>query len=80
MEKFPRRLKAIRVENGKKQHEIAVHLGLSDGGYQCYEQGRGYPDVPRLYELAEYFNTPRVSPASFARAAGSCPVSAIEVR
>ena len=56
MEKFPRRLKAIRVENGKKQHEIAVHLGLSDGGYQCYEQGRGSPDAPRLYALAEYFN------------------------
>ena len=56
MEKFPRRLKAIRVENGLKQHDMAVHLGLSDGGYQCYEQGRGYPDVPRLYQLAEYFN------------------------
>ena len=56
MEKFPRRLKAIRVENGKKQHEIAVYLGLSDSGYQCYEQGKGYPDVPRLYKLAEYFD------------------------
>lgn len=56
MEKFPRRLKAIRVENGNKQHEIAVYLGLSDSGYQCYEQGKGYPDVPRLYKLAEYFD------------------------
>lgn len=56
MEKFPRRLKAIRVETGKKQHEIAVYLGLSDSGYQCYEQGKGYPDVPRLYKLAEYFD------------------------
>lgn len=56
MEVFPRRLKAIRVENGLKQHEVAIYLGLSDGGYRCYEQGRGYPDVPRLYKLAEYFN------------------------
>ncbi len=56
MEKFPRRLKAIRVEFGLKQHEVAEHLGLSDGGYRCYEQGKGYPDVPRLYKLAEYFN------------------------
>lgn len=56
MEKFPRRLKAIRVENGSKQHEVAVYLGISDSGYQCYEQGKGYPDVPRLYKLAEYFD------------------------
>ena len=56
MVKFPRRLKAIRVENGKKQHEVAVYLGISDSGYQCYEQGKGYPDVPRLYKLAEYFD------------------------
>ena len=56
MEVFRRRLKAIRVENGLKQHEVAIYLGLCDGGYRCYEQGRGYPDVPRLYKLAEYFN------------------------
>ena len=56
MKEFPSRLKALRKEYGLKQHEIATDLGLSDGGYQCYEQGKGYPDVPRLYALAEYFN------------------------
>ena len=56
METCPRRSTPIRAEKGTQQHEIAVHLGLSDGGYRCYEQGRGYPDVPRLYALAEYFN------------------------
>ena len=55
MKEFPGRLKAIRKEFGLKQHEIAADLGLSPSGYQCYEQGKSYPDVPRLYELAEYF-------------------------
>ncbi len=56
MEIFPRRLKATRIEFGLKQHEVASDLGLSDAGYRLYEQGKGYPDVPRLYKLAEYFN------------------------
>ena len=56
MKEFPSRLKALRKEFGLKQHEVATDFGLSDGGYQCYEQGKGYPDVPRLYALAEYFN------------------------
>ena len=56
MKEFPSRLKALRKEFGLKQHEVATDFGLSDGGYQCYEQGKGYPDFPRLYQLAEYFN------------------------
>ena len=48
MKEFPSRLKAIRKEFGLKQHEIAADLGLSPSGYQCYEQGKSYPDVPRL--------------------------------
>jgi len=56
MENFSTRLKAVRKERKLKQHEVAVHLHLSDSGYQCYEQGKGFPDVPRLYELAEYLD------------------------
>lgn len=56
MRVFPERLKELRREFGLKQDEIAADLGLSPSGYRLYEQGRGYPDVPRLYELAEYFN------------------------
>jgi transcriptional regulator with XRE-family HTH domain len=52
---FPPRLKALRKEFGLNQTEMAHDLDLSPSGYQCYEQGRGYPDVPRLYQLAEYF-------------------------
>ncbi len=53
MENFSKRLKAVRKERKLKQHEVAVQLRLTDSGYQCYEQGKGFPDVPRLYELAE---------------------------
>ena len=56
MKEFPKRLKQLRKEFGLTQHAVAVDFDLTDGGYQCYEQGRGYPDVPRLYKLAEYFN------------------------
>ena len=56
MEEFPKRLKAIRKEFGLNQDEVAADLGLSAGGYRLYEQGKGYPAVPRLYALAEYFN------------------------
>jgi len=56
MRDFPKRLKQLRQEFGLKQDEIAADFGLSPSGYRCYEQGKGYPDVPRLYALAEYFN------------------------
>ena len=55
MKEFPVRLKALRKEFGLKQTEMASDMGLSERGYRVYEQGRGYPDVPRLYQLAEYF-------------------------
>ena len=56
MNKFSGRLKALRRERNIKQHDMALHLGLSDGGYQCYEQGRGFPDVAKLCALADYFD------------------------
>ena len=56
MKEFSIRLKALRKERKIKQHDMAVQLGLSDGGYQCYEQGRGFPDVPKLCLLADYFD------------------------
>lgn len=56
MNEFPTRLKTLRKERKIKQHDMAVQLGLSDGGYRCYEQGRGFPDVPKLCLLADYFD------------------------
>lgn len=56
MELFPLRLKALRKERGIKQKELAEYLGISIRGYQCYEYGKGFPDVPGLIALADYFN------------------------
>ncbi len=56
MNTFAVRLKELRRERKMKQHDMALYLGLSDGGYQCYEQGRGFPDVPKLCALADYFD------------------------
>ena len=56
MEKFSKRLKMLRIERDLKQHDMALYLKLSDGGYRCYEQGRGFPDVPKLCALADFFD------------------------
>ena len=56
MREFPVRLKELRKEFGLTQDKIAADLGLTPSGYRCYEQGKGFPDVPRLYKLAEYFD------------------------
>ena len=53
---FSVRLKALRRERDLKQHDMALYLNLSDAGYRCYEQGRGFPDVPKLCALADYFD------------------------
>jgi len=53
---FSIRLKTLRIEKRLKQHDMAAFLGLSDGGYRYYEQGRGFPDVPKLCQLADFFD------------------------
>lgn len=56
MELFSLRLKALRKERSIKQKELAEYLGISIRGYQCYEYGKGFPDVPGLLALADYFD------------------------
>ncbi|GAA6393455.1 hypothetical protein I4100191B2_09370 [Clostridiales bacterium] len=56
METFSVRLKLLRKEYKVKQAELAEYLNISVRGYQCYEYGKGYPDVPGLVALADYFN------------------------
>ena len=53
---FAVRLKELRKENKIKQKELAEYLNMSVRGYQCYEYGRCYPDVPGLMALAERFD------------------------
>ena len=58
MKEFPSRLKALRKEFGLKQHEVATDFGLSDGGYQCYEQGTREPPLDMLVKLADVLEVP----------------------
>ena len=55
MTKFSERLKELRQERGLKQREMAEICGIKLRGYQCYEYGTGYPEVPGLVFLADYF-------------------------
>ena len=35
---------------------MASRFGLSDSGYQSYEQGKCYPEVSKLLLLADFFD------------------------
>ena len=56
MEKFSERVRELRKERGLKQAEIADICGVKVRSYQRYEHGDGYPEVPGLVFLADYFN------------------------
>lgn len=56
MENFSQRLKALRREKKLKQREMADICGIKLRGYQQYEYDEGYPTVPGLVFLADYFN------------------------
>ena len=55
MASFSERIKELRTERGLKQREMAELCGLKLRGYQCYEYNAGYPEVPGLVFLADYF-------------------------
>lgn len=56
MENFSQRLKALRREKKLKQREMADICGIKLRGYQQYEYDEGYPTVPGLIFLADYFD------------------------
>ena len=53
MNTFCSRLKSLRTSKRKYQKDMALFLGIS---LQLYESGDGYPSVPGLISLANYFN------------------------
>ena len=55
MATFAERIKELRKEKRLTQQELAALFHLSLRGYQCYEYGAGYPEVPGLVALADYF-------------------------
>lgn len=50
------RLKKLRLEKNITQKGLAAMLGISLRGYQLYESDDGYPGVPGLISLADYFD------------------------
>lgn len=55
MAKFCERLKELRKQRGLTQREMAELCGLKSRGYQEYEYEKGYPTVPGLIFLADFF-------------------------
>ena len=55
MTNFSERLRELRRERGLKQREMAEVCGLKLRGYQQYEYNEGYPEVPGLVAIADYF-------------------------
>jgi transcriptional regulator with XRE-family HTH domain len=55
MELFSERLKALRLEKNITQRVVATYLNITDTAYGFYEQGKNYPNMDVLIELADYF-------------------------
>lgn len=51
-----KRLKDLRLKNGKLQKDIANYLNISDVAYGYYEKGERQPNPEVLLKLANYFN------------------------
>lgn len=53
---FSDRLRQLRVAKKVYQKDMASFLGISLRAYQLYESGDGFPSVPGLVIIADYFN------------------------
>jgi len=53
---FADRLKECRKNINKTQREVAIDLGLTDGGYQKYEIQKCEPKMETLIKFADYFD------------------------
>ena len=50
------RLKELRKESGKTQKELASYLGMTQAGYQKYENMKTEPNINNLIKLADLYN------------------------
>lgn len=55
MNKFSKRLKELRLENGLTQQRIASLLNIKQQSYIRYEYGTGEPSLNTLIKIAEIF-------------------------
>lgn len=52
---FGEKLKALRIEKGLTQQQIAEKIGLVKGSISAYEQSAKYPSIDVLIKLCEMF-------------------------
>jgi len=55
LEILGKRIRALRIEKGKKQRELAEFLDMSLRNYQRFEQGGANVPALTLCKLADYF-------------------------
>lgn len=55
MSTFKENLKALRIENGVGQVELAKQIGVSKGIISLWENGLREPNMYSLIALAKYF-------------------------
>lgn len=49
-------LKALRVNKGVTQEEVANAIGVSVETWANYESAKTFPDVPIIQKIEKYFN------------------------
>lgn len=54
----PIKIKELRNIHGMRQQDLAEALNISQQTISRYENGKHYPDVPALIEIADYFDVP----------------------
>lgn len=56
MEKFAKRIKELRMENGKSQTEFAKLLNVSQDTISLWERGKSYPTTDCLYKICKTYS------------------------
>lgn len=53
---FGKRLKEIRLKNDELQSDLAQILKVDTSMISLWENGKNYPEVKKLIEIAEHYN------------------------
>ncbi len=56
MANFSSRIRELRLEQKKTQQDMADIFSIRVRTYQGYEYGQSFPDVAKLFAIADYFD------------------------